>query len=331
MKKVFVLQLRLVTLLTVGLCSLAHAQTPDFSLPPLPPVPGMGTSDLASTGATAPAIPMPPTAINNAVPTSPALPSLPTSSIETNTPAAKIQPDAIPELANLPVPERDAAVKTALEGTQTPPAEAATKEKSALPLANEAADAAGNPGGQDGAAPVAANNPVTPPVTSSTVELNVAAPPTTLPGLDLPVPGAEPMKKTAAPVNAATVTTTTAPAATLLPDIDVPASAPATRSWMTKLAPAVIPPKGNFNYKRQVLPGAVYRTAYDRDNQHLPAAVTRDDYVRLLYARVAANDVDATRALLNSGLEANKNHALAVARQYGAHDTERLLLARGAS
>ena len=104
---------------------------------------------------------------------------------------------------------------------------------------------------------------------------------------------------------------------------------PEVKSWQTVLAPAIIPPKTNFNYKRQILPSTISQPSYNHDNEHLPPSVTREDYARLLANRAAANDVVATRALLNAGAD-NKEMALAAAQTAGAQDTARLLMARGA-
>lgn len=160
--------------------------------------------------------------------------------------------------------------------------------------------------------------------------LNVAGPPLSLPGLsNFPTaPGQA--------ANALPSGTGTTPTMLSEVDVEAPPPAPKTRTWETRLAPAVIPPKMNFNYRRQVLPDAIYRTSYDRENQHLPTRVTREDYAQLLVQRVAANDINGTRALLNEGLSVNTidgsgQSLLSVARRSGAHDTERLLIARGAS
>lgn len=149
-----------------------------------------------------------------------------------------------------------------------------------------------------------------------------------LPGFGLPVPGS-PTPQTDEPAIAA---------ATTLAEIDVDAEVPEKpiRTWETRLAPSIIPTKTRFNYRRQVLPDAIYRTHYSRENAHLPTSVSREYYVQLLFNRVAANDVNATRALLNRGIAVNITDtsgmtALDVARRYGASDTARLLRARGAS
>jgi hypothetical protein len=110
---------------------------------------------------------------------------------------------------------------------------------------------------------------------------------------------------------------------------------PKVKTWASKLAPSVIPKKTNFNYKREILPEVIYTTQYSRDNQHLPIRVTRDDYERLLFASIAKNDVEATRALLNAGtgLAATNEVGetpLTAAKRVGAADVAALLVARGA-
>ena len=107
------------------------------------------------------------------------------------------------------------------------------------------------------------------------------------------------------------------------------------KTWLTKLAPTVIQPKLGYRYRREVLPSAIYRTEYDVDNRHLPTLITRDDYRQLFLMSAARNDINATRALLNEGVpidtaNANGETALALAQRYGADDTARLLMARGA-
>ena len=107
------------------------------------------------------------------------------------------------------------------------------------------------------------------------------------------------------------------------------------KTWLSELKPTVKPRDIDFNYTRQLLPSSIYRPSYDRENQHLPVAVTMADYQQWFFMNVAANDIDATRALLNAGVNinsvnANGETALAVAQAHGATDTARLLMARGA-
>ena len=107
------------------------------------------------------------------------------------------------------------------------------------------------------------------------------------------------------------------------------------KSWETKLAASGIKPLPKFRYKREILPEVLYRTSYNRDNDHLPRRVTRDDYGNLLLASVVRNDVEATRALLNAGTGINVTTpagetALALAQRVGATEVAELLTARGA-
>lgn len=118
---------------------------------------------------------------------------------------------------------------------------------------------------------------------------------------------------------------------------DLAKEASATKkTWQTTLAPSRTYPTTKFNYKRVALPSTVYRKTYSPQNRHLPVRLTRADYDRMLIAAVARNDVNGTRALLNSGRDvnqrdANGDSALIVAIRAGAYDTARLLLARGAN
>lgn len=104
---------------------------------------------------------------------------------------------------------------------------------------------------------------------------------------------------------------------------------------MTTLETTIVLPKLGYQYRRAVLPDAIYRTHYTPENRHLPTLVTLTDYEQLFLISVARNDVDATRALLNEGVPVNTTNAhgesaLAVAQRHHAQDTERLLIARGA-
>jgi hypothetical protein len=107
------------------------------------------------------------------------------------------------------------------------------------------------------------------------------------------------------------------------------------KTWETKLAPAIIPLETNFNYKRALLPSAIYRTDYDKNNKHLPRRITRDDYASLLFTSVAKNDLTTTRALLNAGVSLKATNPygetpLELARRMGAEQVAQLLMARGA-
>ena len=125
-------------------------------------------------------------------------------------------------------------------------------------------------------------------------------------------------------------------AATALPEINTTSSKKLkAHTWETRLAPAIIPPRTNFNYKREVLPESIYATQYNHDNSHLPTRVTREDYQALLFNEVAKNNIDGTRALLNAGTGVDVTNSygetpLMVARRSGAKDVAELLVARGA-
>lgn len=104
---------------------------------------------------------------------------------------------------------------------------------------------------------------------------------------------------------------------------------------LPKLKPTLQPVRHAYNYQRVVLPPSIYKREYDPENRHLPKATTREDYDRQLFGVVAANDVNATRAFLDMGKSVNLENAkgetlLMTAVRYGALDTMRLLLARGA-
>ncbi len=124
-------------------------------------------------------------------------------------------------------------------------------------------------------------------------------------------------------------------APTSLPEVHVNSEKKQVKTWLTKLEPTVVIPKTNFNYKREILPDAIYRDSYNAENSHLPKRVTREDYENLLFASAARNDVEATRALLNAGTGLGVTNAdgetpLMVAERSGAIDVAALLTARGA-
>jgi hypothetical protein len=105
---------------------------------------------------------------------------------------------------------------------------------------------------------------------------------------------------------------------------------------LPKLEPVIVPIKNAYNYQRQMLPPSIYKREYNPENRHLPKATTRQDYDRNLFLAVASNNVNATRAFLEMGKDVNLKNAageplLVVAVRYGALDTMRLLLARGAN
>ena len=64
--------------------------------------------------------------------------------------------------------------------------------------------------------------------------------------------------------------------------------------------------------------------------------MTETDYDTHFLHAVARNDINTTRAFLNSGISVHTQNAfgqsaLTIARQFGAFDVARLLMARGAS
>lgn len=327
MMKVIARQLRLVTLITVGWGLQAQAQPTDFSLPPLP---NMATVNSSGQTGSMPPLPSTPIAPNAGVKSDTITPS---------EVADQPAPLAIPELANLPTPAAPtttgaadpatpmpdvatatgATDATATTSPTTPPTDTAKVTPAPIPpIINEEADAVAGEGTGGNAG-------------TGTPTLNVAGPPTTLPGL-----GNFPVAPPPGSTNA--LPPQSSQPATMLGEVDVeaPPPAPKNRTWKTKLAPVQQASTRGFNYRRQVLPDAIYRKSYDRENQHLPIQVTRNDYSRLLIERVAANDINGTRALLNEGLSVNTTDSsgqtlLSVARRSGARDTERLLIARGAS
>lgn len=274
-------QLRLVTILWWGLCLPVQAQTPSFSPPSLPPLPGVPSVNAPA----APSVNVPtvPSAANPTQPKLAALPSVDMPSLSDN--AAAVAKPAI----------------------ATPPAPTATSLADLPPPAPESSER----------------------VTSA---LTALAPPPIALVADPAVPALLPPPGSGTPK----INEVKAVGKPVLPPLnfgsnegDEKPKKPQPKSWQTVLAPAIIPPKTNFNYKRQILPSTISRASYGPDNQHLPPAVMREDYARLLANRAAANDLVATRALLNAGAD-NKDMALAAAQSAGAQDTARLLVARGA-
>lgn len=240
-------------------------------------------------------------------PTLAPLPPVAQAPTPSNSPAATdpgFQPAKLPEL------------QLAKPGASTTPAAVDTPpEVEATPPSPEAAEAAAAEKASGGA-------PTADAVNAGTL------PPQGLPALPLPAltpPGTE-------QANAQLPTIS-------LPEIQVDQETakpkPKVVTWQTRLAPSIIPPKTNFNYKRAVLPDVIYRDAYTYDNQHLPKRITRTDYENLLFASVAKNDIEATRALLNAGTGLQATNAygetpLAAAKRAGAVDVAALLVARGA-
>ena len=295
-------QLGLVTLIVGGLCVQAFAQSPTLSAPAVPALPPLPTLP-AQSSSTPPALPDINLPASPASPSLAALPIVPQAPVPTNAPSPND-----PSFTPAKLPE--------LEVVKNPPAVTpATVDAPAEVLSPEAAEAA--------AAEKASG--VTP-----TVDANNAsgAPPQGLP--ELPLPNVSNQNPPIANADLPAIS---------LPEIQVDqvVAKPKAKiiTWQTKLAPSIIPPKTNFNYKRDALPDVIYRTQYSPDNRHLPTRVTRDDYENLLFTSVTRNDIETTRALLNAGTGIQATNAsgetpLAAAKRAGAMDVAALLIARGA-
>ena len=258
----------------------------------------------------------------------PALPSLPqaasnSSSLPSiNLPSVPVAPSPTSSVQtfNLPkVPSAPAAPSLASPGVTAPAVTKTTTE--VVAPANTAADKP--PLDPEGAMADTGN---------SKVSDAGALPPQGMPNLPLPNAIAMPSASIQPP---SIPLPSISMAATALPEINAVSKKPKIATWQTKLAPSIIPPKTNFNYKREVLPESIYATQYDRDNSHLPKRVTREDYQAMLFSVVAKNDINGTRALLNAGtgLDVTNSYGetpLQVAKRSGARDVAELLVARGA-
>lgn len=295
-------QLGLVTLIVGGLCVQAFAQSPTLSAPAVPALPPLPTLPAQSSN-TPPALPDINLPASPASPSLAALPIVPQAPVPTNAPSPND-----PSFTPAKLPE--------LEVVKNPPAVTpATVDAPAEVLSPEAAEAAAAEKASGVTAEVGAN-------TTSNL------PPQGLP--ELPLPGASNQNPPIANVDLPAIS---------LPEIEVDQQVvkpkPKIITWQTKLAPSIIPPNTNFNYKRAQLPDVIYRTQYSPDNRHLPTRVTRDDYENLLFTSVTRNDIETTRALLNAGTGIQATNAagetpLAAAKRAGAVDVAALLIARGA-
>ena len=302
----------------------AYAQAPTFSAPALPPIPGAPSTP--STIATT-TIPGAPAVVSSAVVEVPPLENA------NNSPLSDLTRVSTPGTAASSTPAATINQGDAL--ADLPP-----------PVAAESGDVvAGAP-----SAPAATNViPMLPPVDAESGDLVGGLAPPPLNGMALPLPPTAVPSQTATTASGQKVPTlapppfpsapgmTTQPvaAATALADLDVDAPVRPAKSWKTKLKPVSSAYDTNYNYRRVLMPGAIYRTSYDRANQHLPTLITREDYVHMLFENAATNNIDGTRALLNAGTDINATNprgetALQVARRYGAMDTASLLAARGA-
>jgi Ankyrin repeats (3 copies) len=341
-KKVHPIQMKiqkavLICFLSGSLGVLAQAQTPDLSLPPLPglDVPALnakvGESDASSTN-TAPSIDQS------------ALPPV-------DLPAAAPKTDSAAVTGRVPASALDALLPpVAVKAPSTPPADSPEQTP---PVSDRKEESIG-------AAPQLAESLDV--VKSSATSTPVLALPS-LPSLPasqdgksaedvLPVPpslaeeaaakGVKPPKLDLPPMPEATAQAllTGQPlgkADEISPETpELKKKKPKqTMRNLPKLQPVIVPLRNAYNYQRQILPPSLYKREYSPENRHLPKATTREDYDRNLFLAVAANNVNATRAFLEMGKDVNLRNAsgeplLVVAVRYGALDTMRLLLARGA-
>jgi hypothetical protein len=239
----------------------------------------------------------------NAAPAFPDLMPVPANATSKSPSSAK--PISVP-LADLPAPKPESTDNI---GEPANPAVGADTSKSKVPV-------------------VADVPALIPPAANTTDERaeNVIEPP---PALELPVPPVANNDINSVGGLALPLATTA------LPEVKVEQEKPKIKTWKTTLAPAIIAPETNFNYRRNLLPSAIYRTDYAEENKHLPVAVTRQEYESLLFASVTKNDIQTIRALLNAGtdinaVDASGATALTVAREAGAQAAAQLLVARGA-
>lgn len=234
--------------------------------------------------------------------TAPALPSLP---------SANDKAGALPSLRDLPeLPKvedsADAPVDKKAEGS-TMPITLKARQDNAVPAADAVADAS-----------LANQVPTVPDVQ---VDASVAG----MPALPLPTEQSA----------LATPAMPDAPIPTLSFPVDIAVEDAPKSTWLGKLSPSIVPKETDFNYKRNLLSEAVYRTEYDKNNRHLPRRITRDDYANLLFNSVAQNDVNATRALLNAGVSLKTTNPygetpLMLAKRLRVTQVVALLEARGA-
>lgn len=297
----------------------AYAQPTDFSLPPLPPPGASGVLQPPAAAATTTSIP--PASLKPAQ----------------QAPAGTgTVPLAIPELATLPKPV--ATTTTAPANTTATTDEGADEGKAAEPPAELAVNPPmAMPEQSEGAsipAPIGAPSlpALNAPPGMSTPTTTTPTPP---PLAGLPLAGLPAPAGTSLPIGSPSNTSTIPPVDVSVDESYDMKEAPPVKTWMTKLAPTAVPPSTSFNYRRQILPDAIYKRSYDRENRHLPTVVTMEDYTNQFLLAVAKNDVDGARALMNRGVSPHTatrdgESALQMARRLGANDTARLLEARGA-
>lgn len=266
---------------------------------------------------------------------------MPAKGVDTKSPTARASADAINDL--LP----QSAGQPAAAPTMPPVMVPASPEFSLPPLPDTAATQA-----------IGAPNATIPPIGSTPSALPALAPLPSSTDRAMPEPkqpmtleeeaaaaGVAPPQQSLPPIAAATAQALLSgqplreeeedEEATPLPDPRAIQKKPNYRD-LPKLKPSIPALSLTYNYQRQILPPNISRKQYQPGNRHLPQAVMREDYDRHLFGAVAANDVNGTRAFLDMGKSVNLLNAkgetlLVTAARYGALDTARLLLARGAS
>lgn len=250
----------------------------------------------------------------------PALPGLPSAPSPAPSAPAATTATMLPEIEAPSAPAApDTATVTAKKDAIKEPTSGDALSDLPLPVAPESGDKLASE-----VAPAPATTATATVTTPAATENTAETPPPGIPAIVLDAP----VQTGTAPVPMA------APLAPVAAVEEAPA-APAHKTWETKLAPTSFAYNTKFNYRRQLLPDTIYRTQYDYENSHLPRRTTRADYEGLLLQSAAANDINATRALLNAGTNPNTTNQrgetpLALARRYGAYDTAALLQARGA-
>ncbi len=335
-----------------GVSAQVFAQAPSLSLPALSSIGGAAPSNAPAIGALPPinlptlAPPSNPVSPQVASPLNPsasaAVPASPTSPLPTLPPlpgspeALKAERDSAPKGSPTPIVLKSAERSGLAPDATTQPA--ALGGMPPLPSISAPAVVAEAPEPADampalpaiGGAPAVATLPDIE-VDASTPQAPALPLPAGIPAL--PLPGEEGLP--AAPMSDAQALAVLGAPELDAPLVKVVREKVPPKTWETTLAPAIIPTKTNFNYKRALLPNAIYRTDYNKNNRHLPRRVTRDDYARLLFSSVTKNDLTTTRALLNAGVSLkatnmNGETPLQLARRMGAEQVAQLLIARGA-
>jgi hypothetical protein len=250
-------------------------------------------------------------------------------------------PLALPEVAdakseNTPIPVPEEAAEAPVPPTNIPSANALNASETGMAL---------KPGiipdlppiGERGQAFVPLPEPVNG-VDSSRPAPAIALPEPSNGGINLPatvtgLPAPAPATGTPAATGTSAVTAPAAPGLFIARKSMLPEG---VKTWQVPLKQAIVPPKTNFNFRRQILPREIYAASYDRANTHLPLRREQEQYDYWLFLAASANDINATRALLNYGRNPNQTNTegdtlLIVAVRHKAFDTARLLIARGAN